>query len=168
MRNAILRMAMLCALGACAVMAARPAMAKPSAEDDVLAAEQAREDALTQNDFAALDKIIADDAIYCHASGRVDSKSAFLDTLKAGRNRYVKIDRTDPHVYISGNIGVIHASLALTVHPQGADQRVENVFATIVYEKRAGKWVMISSQSTRKPEPPANGAPVSPAAAPAK
>ena len=140
---------------AAGVTQARPA----SAEDEVMAVEQAREDALVKNDFPALEKIIADDAVYCHASGRVDNKAAFLDTLKAGRNHYAKIDRYDDHVRVEGNMAVINGSLDLTVHPQGADERVEKVVATIVYEKRAGHWVMISSQSTRKPEPAAAAVP---------
>jgi uncharacterized protein (TIGR02246 family) len=153
MRRTAFAIALLCmgSVWTAGVLQARPA----SAEDEVTAAEQAREDALTQNDFPALEKIMADDAVYCHSSGKVDSKASYIDTLKAGRNRYVKIDRYDAHVRVDGDMAVMNASLDLTVHPQGQDQHVEKVVATVVYEKRGGRWQMISSQSTRKPEPAA-------------
>src|SRR5277367_1216729 len=98
MRRTAFAIALLC-LGwvwTAGVLQARPA----SAEEEVMGAEQAREDALMQNDFPALERIMADDAVYCHASGKVDSRDAFLATLKAGRNRYVKIDRYDTRVRV--------------------------------------------------------------------
>jgi len=153
---ALLLMGSLWSVG---VAQARPA----SAGDEVIAAEQAREDALTHSDFAALDKIMADDATYCHASGKVDSKAAYLDTLKTGRNRYIKIERSDARVHVDGNLAVMNASLDMTVHPQGQDQRVERMVSTIVYEKRGGHWQMISSQSTHKPEPAAAAGATTPA-----
>jgi hypothetical protein len=52
-------------------------------------------------------------------------------------------------------MAVVNASLDLTVQQPGGDPRVEKVVGTMVYEKRGGKWLMISAQSTRKPEPAA-------------
>jgi uncharacterized protein (TIGR02246 family) len=166
MRRFACAVALLCmgTLGAAGIAQAKPA----SAEDEVVAAEQAREDALTHNDFAALDKLMADDAFYCHAAGRVDNKAAFLDTLRSGRNRYVKIERSDTKVRVDGKMALITASLALTTQPAGqAEPRpVENVVATIVFEKRDGRWQMIWAQSTRKPAPA--GAEAAPGAPPAR
>ena len=150
MRRFILAVAML-ALGS--VWVGRVVQARPAGEDEVTAAEQAREDALMKNDFPALDNILADDMFYCHATGRIDDKTAFLDTLKAGRNRYVKIVRYDTKVRVLGNMGLVNTSLDLTVQAQGQDPRIEKVVATIAYQKRDGRWQMISSQSTRKTEP---------------
>jgi ketosteroid isomerase-like protein len=156
-------MALVCVMGA---WAARPAMAKPgSAEDAVMAAEKARDAALMSNDFATLDKIMADDVLYCHGTGRVDNKAAFLNTLKTGGNRYTKYELSDAHVHVSGNLGVINGTAALTVNPAGRGPTDETMVVTLVYEKRGGEWKLISSQSTRKPEP---GAPGAAPAAPAK
>jgi ketosteroid isomerase-like protein len=150
MRRFILGVTML-AMGS--IWAAGAVQALPaSAEDEVTAAEQAREEALMKNDFPALDKVLADDMFYCHATGRIDNKAAFVDTLKAGRNRYIKIVRYDTKVRVQGNMGLINTSLDLTVQAQGRDPRIEKVVATIAYEKRGGHWQMISSQSTRKTE----------------
>ena len=115
------------------------------------------------NDFAALDKIMADDAQYCHGTGRIDSKAAFLNTLKTGGNRYIKYELSGAHVHASGNLAVINASASLTVNPGGRGPSNEEMVVTLVYEKRGGQWVMISSQSTRKPEPGAAGAAPAPA-----
>jgi ketosteroid isomerase-like protein len=147
------------ALGVAAMWAACPVQAKPgAAEDAVKAAEKAREEALTSNDFAALDKIMADDLQYCHGTGRVDSKAAFLNTLKTGGNRYTRYDLSDTQVHASGNLAVINGTASLTVNPAGRGPQNEEMVVTLVYERRGSNWQLISSQSTRKPEPNAGSA----------
>jgi uncharacterized protein (TIGR02246 family) len=136
-----------------------------SAEEQVLEVEHQREQAQETNDFAALNRIMADDVIYCHATGHVDTKTSLIDTWKSGRTRYLKITLIDPKVRIDGNVAVINGSIDFTVNPSGRGPVEEHLVTTIVYEKRGGRWQMISSQSTRKPEPVAAGALAVPAPA---
>jgi ketosteroid isomerase-like protein len=156
MRRAALGAALFCLV---LVWSTAVAKAKPaSAEDQVLAADQARADALTHQDYDALDKILADDMTYCHATGRVDPKSAFMDTLRSGRSTYVKFDRKDAHARVSGKMAVINGEyIVQTKGPTGPLHDVEDLMVTAVYEMRDGRWQLISSQSTRK-TPPAEGA----------
>ena len=163
MRKAILRMAILCGLCAWAVMALRPVLAHPaSGEDQVMVVEHAREEALAKNDFAALDKILAEDLRYCHGSGVVQTKAEFLNMLKTGGNRYLKYELSNVKIHADGNIAVIDGTSNITVNPGGRGERNEEMIVTLVYEKRGGEWKMISSQSTRAPEAAAV-VPVSPA-----
>jgi ketosteroid isomerase-like protein len=161
MRRLALAVAVLCmgTVWAAGVAQARPA----SMEDQVLAADQARADALTHQNYDALDKILADDMTYCHATGRVDPKSAFMDSLRSGRNTYVKFDRKDAHARVSGKMAVINAEyMVQTKGPTGPLHDMEDLMVTAVYEMRDGRWQLISSQSTRKVPPAA------PAAEPAR
>ena len=143
------------------VLSTLPAQAKPaSAEDEVIATEQAREDALMRNDLDAVDKIMADGSTYTHANGRVDTKADFLGALRAGKNMYHKIVRSDTHVHVDGNMAEIQAGLDLYVGPPDVKEpHLEPVVVTIVYQKRNGHWLMLSSQSTDKPKPRPAGAP---------
>ena len=61
------------------------AMAFAGAEDDVKKAEQAWADGITKNDFAALNVVLADDLHYLHSTGLVDSKAAYMESMKSGK-----------------------------------------------------------------------------------
>jgi uncharacterized protein (TIGR02246 family) len=142
--------------------AAAPAGSK---EDQVLQVEQQRERAQEASDIATLDKILADDLIYCHTGGRIDTKASMLDTLKKFPGRYQKITLSDTKVRIDGNMAVINGSIDFTTTGGGRGVSTQHALTTIVYEKRDGRWQMISEQSTLKPEPGADGAPAAPAPA---
>ncbi len=64
----------------------------------VKALELKRFDAMQQNDFSALEGLLADDMIYTHSSGQADTKAQFLEALRTGKSRYVKIAPTDTNV----------------------------------------------------------------------
>jgi uncharacterized protein (TIGR02246 family) len=160
----------LCAMTLCAgaawiaggivqTSAAGPAGAPGSKEDQVLQVEQQRERAQEASDIPTLDKILADDLIYCHTGGRIDTKPSMLDTLKKFPGRYQKITLSDTKVRVDGNMAVINGSIDFTTTGGGRGVSTQHALTTIVYEKRDGRWQMISEQSTLKPEPGADGAP---------
>ena len=64
----------------------------------VLAAEQARCDAMLANDNAALDAVLDPRLQFAHATGAVDDKDAFLAKMAAGRIRYVTIGWSEERV----------------------------------------------------------------------
>src|SRR5277367_4852915 len=113
---------------------ARPA----SAEDEVLAAEQARADALTHNDYNALDKILGDDLMYCHSGGRVDDKKGFMAPLLSGDNHYIRMEKKTARVHVVGKVAIIYGNfLVQTQGKAGTPPReLEDAILTLVYEKR--------------------------------
>src|SRR5262245_52458015 len=38
-----------------------------------------------KNDFAALERLLADDLVYTHSSAAVDTKAGYIDALKSGK-----------------------------------------------------------------------------------
>jgi hypothetical protein len=74
MKKLCIAAALFCTLTASIAMAQHSAGAEPA----VLAAEKARTTALVQGDIATLEKLLADDLTYVHASGKVDTKASFL------------------------------------------------------------------------------------------
>ena len=136
------------------------ASAAGTSEPEVWAAENARIDALMKQDYDALEKILADDLLYCHASGRVDSKAAFMQTLRNGQTRYIRMEKKNATIRSSSEMAVINGSYWVqTKGPSGSPERpVEDAVLTLIYAKRNGQWQIISYQSTRKPA--ANPVPV--------
>ena len=71
------------------MLAAQTPSAESPAAKEVLATEKARTAALDQSDVAALDRIMAGDVTYVHASGKVDTKKSYLDAIRSGQLHYI-------------------------------------------------------------------------------
>jgi ketosteroid isomerase-like protein len=123
------------------------------AEDELLKTEIRRFEAMTQNDFEALEQILGDDLIYTHSSAKVDNKRQYINDLKAGVVRYntIKPDEVKVRMYSNGNMGIITGKAMVEI-TQNDKQTTINLRYTDVYAKRKGKWQMISWQATRMPE----------------
>ena len=120
---------------------------------EILAVEKNRTSALEHSDLPALDKLLADDLTYVHASGKVDTKASLLDALRSGDLRYLSWEPGDLQVRLMGNSAVVTG----TYHVRAIDQRVQadpldvQIVVLGVYAKRAGRWQQIAWQSTREP-----------------
>jgi uncharacterized protein (TIGR02246 family) len=135
-----------------------PALRADAASDEVLHAEQARTAALVSGDFAALDKLMADDVTYVHASGQRDTKQTYLAALHSGVLSYQLWQPQEIHVRMLGDdVGVLNG--IYTVHAM--DHRVSNdpiivdLHFLSVYARRDGRWQQVAWQSTHLPAPAA-------------
>lgn len=120
-------------------------------EKQVLATEEERLTALDRGDVAALERILADDLTYVHASGRVDTKSSMLEAIRSGELHYISWEPMKRNVRVLGATAVVDGEYAVHVK----DSRVQkdpfsvNVFFLTVYALRNGRWQQIAWQSTR-------------------
>jgi hypothetical protein len=139
------------ALGVSMAQAAPVETPTGDAAKQVLAREQARTAALEHSDGATLERIMADDVTYIHASGKVDTKKSYLDAIRSGQLRYISWRPMNLHVRVLGSAAVIDGEYAVKV----TDSRVQpapfdiNIFILTVYERRNGQWQQIAWQSTR-------------------
>jgi hypothetical protein len=119
--------------------------------NEVLDAERARTTALEHSDAAALDKILADDLTYVHASGKVDTKASFLQAIRSGDLHYISWQAKKLNVRVIENSAVLDGEYLVRV----TDRRVKphpfdvNIFILAVYARRGGRWQQIAWQSTR-------------------
>jgi uncharacterized protein (TIGR02246 family) len=140
----VTRIALLTVILACAGFAAGEAAA-------VEAAERAWGAAVVKNDFAALEKLMADDIYYSHSSGAVDTKRVYIDNLKTGKARYTQLDYDDIKVsLLSPDIAVV--SIRARVTFVGSGQPTPMKMALLhVFQKRGGQWQLRAHQSARLP-----------------
>jgi hypothetical protein len=137
--------------GATLSVPASPPASDDSAAKEVLAAEAARTTALDNGDVAALEKILADDLTYVHASGKVDTKASLLEAIRSGEVHYISWQAKAMHVRVIGDGAVLDGEYAIRV----IDQRVKpdpfdvNIFILAVYARRSGRWQQIAWQATR-------------------
>jgi ketosteroid isomerase-like protein len=127
-----------------------------AAANEVMAAEAARTAALVKSDLAALDRIMADDVTYVHASGKVDTKQSYLDAIRSGQLHYISWQPKKLNVRVQGDAAVITGEYAVRVTDSRAqpDPFDINIFILTVYERRGGRWQQIAWQSTRDPATP--------------
>lgn len=139
-------------LGSAGILAAQTPSGFTNLESEVMSVEQTRTAALDRSDLAALDRIMADDVTYIHASGKVDTKQSYLDAIRSGQLHYISWQPKSLHVRLLGDsAAVIDGEYAVRV----IDSRVQpnpfdiTIFILTVYERRNGHWQQIAWQSTR-------------------
>ena len=122
-----------------------------AARDEVLATERARTAALDSDDLGTLDKLLADDLTYVHASGKVDTKHTLLDAIHSGQVHYISWTAKRLSARVIGDTAVLDGEYLVRV----TDRRVKpdpfdvNIFILAVYARRDGRWQQIAWQSTR-------------------
>ncbi len=136
----------------CTGMIAAQVPSGTSAEQEVMAVERARTTALERSDIAAIDRIMAPDVTYIHASGKVDTKQSYLDAIRSGQLHYISWQPKSLHVRVVGDsAAVIDGEYVVRVR----DSRVQStpfdisIFILTVYASRSGQWQQIAWQSTR-------------------
>jgi uncharacterized protein (TIGR02246 family) len=116
-------------------------------EREVRDVDAERVRALLENDFPALEALLADDLTYVHSNGHLDTKSSYIESLRSGASRYLSMDMADVSVRALGDIAVINAKFDARVLARGTEVNPKPR-VLIVYAKRDGRWQMIAWQST--------------------
>jgi ketosteroid isomerase-like protein len=124
-------------------------MSANAAEQEVRSHEDRRFQAMCAGDFAALEKLLADDLHYTHSSSSIDTKASLVDAIKSGRSAYRKIERPQESIRVYGDSAVVvgHARIDLG----GATPRTLNLRYTDVWVKGPSGWQMVAWQSTPIP-----------------
>lgn len=118
---------------------------------EVLAADDARYAAMIAQDFAALDRLLADDLLYTHSTAVTDSKPEYLAALRGGKYRYKAARREGTSVRIHGTIAIVNGRSFLEVDVDGVPRSLANAFVNVWVRTPAG-WQMTAWQSTPLPK----------------
>ena len=119
--------------------------------DEVRTAEDARYAAQMNDDFAAMDKLFADDLVYIHSSSVVDNKQTYIESMRSGSVKYKTMRRSDVTVRTFGCVATLTGLGNFDVRVNDKDLSVEIRFHS-VWAKRDGKLQFISWQATRTPQ----------------
>jgi uncharacterized protein (TIGR02246 family) len=118
-----------------------------SLEQQVIATDEERMDALRRGDPAPLQRIYADDYTLVTGLGQVRSKADQLNELKSGALRYASIRSVERQVRLYGDVVVVvsrqQAEIFQGSHHITGDERV-----TRVYKNFDGQWKVISTHAT--------------------
>jgi ketosteroid isomerase-like protein len=106
--------------------------------------------AITKNDLAALDRLLANELVYTHSSGVVETKAEYIGVLRTGAQKYDAVDYEDTKVMTYGNVGVVAAAVRMRGASKGQpfDNRLRMLH---VWVERDGRWQLVAHQTTRLP-----------------
>lgn len=116
----------------------------------VLAADEARYQALYAQNMAALERMLALDYVHTHANGKTEDRAAFLSTISAGRYRFVEAVRTDQRVRAAGPAIVLSGTTRTTLDVGGETKVMRNAFVTVWVESDAAP-LLLHWQATALP-----------------
>lgn len=86
-----------------------------TALEEIRSLEDRRVQATTTNDLTTLEALLSDDLIYTHSSARLDGKASFLESIRSGAVRYVRIERSDIRMQAHGDTVFVNGEARLDV-----------------------------------------------------
>jgi uncharacterized protein (TIGR02246 family) len=120
---------------------------RQSIEQQVIATDEQRMDALRRGDPALLERIYADDYTLVTGLGQVRSKADQINELKSGALRYADIRSVERQVRLYGDVAVVVSRQQADI-TQGAQRITGDERVTRVYKNFDGQWKVISTHAT--------------------
>lgn len=120
-----------------------------SIEEEVIALEARRADAIGTGDLEALADVLADDYLHVLAPGKVVDKAQYIEMIRKGPRRPV---RSHLRVRCYGDAAVITGDLENRIGTEDAVRRIIPAFCTQVAVRSEGGWRFVSYILTRKPD----------------
>ena len=108
--------------------------------------EQDMGDAMVRVDIDRLNQIYADDFSMLGSSGKIITKQSILQQVSSGKYKLESYELGPIDVQALGNVAVCHGAVTEKRIADGKDVHVELVYMDR-FEKRAGKWLLVSSDS---------------------
>jgi hypothetical protein len=115
--------------------------------------ERQRFAAMTSQNFAALEPLLADELSYGHSTGLMQTKPQFLEGLRSGQFRYEAIDLREFHVRQYGDVAIGTGLANVRVSLSGAPAVTFDLSYLDTYVQRDGRWQLTNWQSARLPAP---------------
>lgn len=117
-------------------------------EQELLAIERRRCDAICANDLATLEAMMSDTLTYVHKSGSIEDKEEYLKGLTDLRE-FKSVERNDLAIRMRGDVAVMTGIQRVLVRRRDDGEfREITVFATQVWSKSDGAWQMEIYHST--------------------
>ena len=129
---------------------AAPLAAAADKGAEVAEVERQWAQAQVKGDVAALGRIYADDIVYVHSGGDVDTRARLLERVGKGSLRYQKLELVDPKVRVYGEAAVVNGAFDVSVQVDGQPVN-HRVLYVHVYSRQGGVWRMVAHQTTKAP-----------------
>ena len=117
---------------------------------EVELADDERIRALVAADVAAVERLLGAELVYVHSNAHTEGKASFLDGMRAGRVRYLGVQRRDAAVRTWGEVALLHARVQIDFEMKG-QARTAHSNVVSAWLRRDGGWRMVHYHSTSIP-----------------
>lgn len=114
----------------------------------VLALDKQWSDAIVKSDTATLEKLLADDLVYAHATGIVDTKKSYIAKIKERRQVYKSFEQRKPVVNIYKDSAVTFSHVRVTGTNQ-AGAFDDKIMLIHFWVKQNNAWRLAGHQTTK-------------------
>ena len=111
-----------------------------------VAVEQLRQ-AMLNADKEALLKLTAEDLSYGHSSGKMDTKSTFVNALASGESDFLELELKGQSIQVNKDVALVRHELYGTAHDKGKDPGALKLGVLLVWIKRDGNWQLYARQA---------------------
>lgn len=118
--------------------------------NEVIEAELARCRVIAEEDWDALDRILADDYTYTHSGGTTETKAEWMAGI---RDRPRTITRENLAVRVFGDVALLHGRLLMVVTPHDSPQLDVDLDVLQVWHKRDGAWRLVAHHGVKNAPP---------------
>lgn len=104
------------------------------------------EEAVVARDMARLQTLYADDFVFTHGTGLVQTKGEWLDSIRDERTRFIsrQLDRTS--VEIHPDVAIVTGRLLVCRHSESSEAKYGLQFVR-VFSSRSGLWQLVSHRT---------------------
>jgi hypothetical protein len=142
----------LCSLLPLLLLLALPLRAE-SVEDEVRVADTARVLASLRGDADRLSRLLSDRLIYCHISGKAQTKEVLLAAVRTNRIKYEAYDYREKNIVrLSDDLALLTGQVHLKASA-GKDHVEFEIRILCVWRREDGEWRLFAYQSTKLDEP---------------
>jgi hypothetical protein len=122
------------------------AMAQTKDEQQLVAATDTLIQAIIRADKPVLESLTADDLSYGHSSGKVESKTQFIDALVNGPFDFLSVNITDQTIKITGTAAVVRHVFTFKYNNKGETGDMK-LGVLLVWQKQKGEWKLLARQA---------------------
>ena len=120
-------------------------------QEEISKLEERRCAAMTGNDLATLESLLADTLVYTHSSAVVDDKVMYIESIRSGRVKYLKIERFDTQSTVYGDTVISVGRARIDVQVAGSERNLNMRYANVWIKTPKG-WQFALWQSTPIPK----------------
>ncbi|HEY3405844.1 MAG TPA: nuclear transport factor 2 family protein [Ohtaekwangia sp.] len=102
--------------------------------------------AVVDRDFAKLSQFYAEDFVFTHGTGVVDSKESWLADIQKSQDKFVSRTHDSTQVELHGDVAIVNGRLLVTKE-KGAKY---GLWYVRVFAKRQEKWLLISHRTVKE------------------
>jgi ketosteroid isomerase-like protein len=105
-------------------------------------------DAIVKSDTATLERLLADDLVYAHATGIIDTKTSYIAKIKERRQVYKSFEQRNPIVNIYKDAAVTFSHVRVTGTNQ-AGAFDDKIMLIHFWVKQNNAWRLAAHQTTK-------------------